>query len=294
MFYLTVFLILALVIILGLVSVLVVPIMDMKAITQQYKTILHTDTNREITINSRLKSVRLFVKELNKGLKDLKKIRFEHKNGMDQLKKNIIDLSHDLRTPITAVIGYLDLLEDKETEIQELSIIRKRVEELKTLSEDLFRYALIAEIKERKERLNVVDFLKEVSLSFYASLSLKNLQVNIRILQKEIMIMANREVLNRLFNNIYSNIVKYADDDVTLLVEKDMILFRNHTKSIDKVEIARIFDRFYTVQYQHQGTGLGLYISKTIVESLGYRMSARFDEEIFEIKIDFSKKYSKE
>ena len=157
MFYLTVFLILALVIILGLVSVLVVLIMDMKAITQQYKTILHTDTNREITINSRLKSVRLFVKELNKGLKDLKKIRFEHKNGMDQLKKNIIDLSHDLRTPITAVIGYLDLLEDKETEIQELSIIRKRVEELKTLSEDLFRYALIAEIKERKERLNVVD-----------------------------------------------------------------------------------------------------------------------------------------
>lgn len=67
----------------------------------------------------------------------------------------------------------MDLLEDKETEIQELSIIRKRVEELKTLSEDLFRYALIAEIKERKERLNVVDFLKEVSLSFYASLSLK-------------------------------------------------------------------------------------------------------------------------
>lgn len=60
----------------------------------------------------------------------------------------------------------MDLLEDKETEIQELSIIRKRVEELKTLSEDLFRYALIAEIKERKERLNVVDFLKEVSLSF--------------------------------------------------------------------------------------------------------------------------------
>lgn len=90
MFYLTVFLILALVIILGLVSVLVVLIMDMKAITQQYKTILHTDTNREITINSRLKSVRLFVKELNKGLKDLKKIRFEHKNGMDQLKKILL------------------------------------------------------------------------------------------------------------------------------------------------------------------------------------------------------------
>ena len=107
----------------------------------------------------------------------------------------------------------------------------------------------------------------------------------------------NLEEVIKELNNISKDRIIDVSDEIKETKEKLFNLRKKAYENLtawDKVEIARIFDRFYTVQYQHQGTGLGLYISKTIVESLGYRMSARFDEEIFEIKIDFSKKYSKE
>ncbi len=102
--------------------------------------------------------------------------------------------------------------------------------------------------------------------------------------------MANKEALNRVFNNIFSNIIKYADTDLVIMVENRQVIFKNHTKLIDKVKIGKIFDRFFTVNYKENSTGLGLDIARDIIDKLGYNISADLDNDIFSLIINFKGK----
>lgn len=245
MLYLAIFLVLSIIIIITLLIVILIYKHNIKIIAKQYKEIINSDTNAEILISSRQKEIKYFVKDINKTIKEYKKLRNNYYHNSLKLKQQIINLSHDLRTPITVIIGYLDLLEERGINNKELEVIKRRINELKDLTEDLFRFVIIEETNLVKEKLDVVNLLKESVLSFYNNFVKKNLKVSIDIKVDSLYIMANKEALNRVFNNIFSNIIKYADTDLVIVVENGQVIFRNHTKLIDKVKIGKIFDRFF-------------------------------------------------
>lgn len=290
MLYLAIFLVLSIIIIITLLIVILIYKHNIKIIAKQYKEIINSDTNAEILISSRQKEIKYFVKDINKTIKEYKKLRNNYYHNSLKLKQQIINLSHDLRTPITVIIGYLDLLEERGINNKELEVIKRRINELKDLTEDLFRFVIIEETNLVKEKLDVVNLLKGSVLSFYNNFVKKNLKVSIEIKVDSLYIMANKEALNRVFNNIFSNIIKYADTDLVIMVENRQVIFKNHTKLIDKVKIGKIFDRFFTVNYKENSTGLGLDIARDIIEKLGYNISADLDNDIFSLIINFKGK----
>lgn len=290
MLYLAIFLVLSIIIIITLLIIILIYKHNIKIIAKQYKEIINSDTNTEILISSRQREIKYFVKEINKTIKEYKKLRNNYNHNSLKLKQQIINLSHDLRTPITVIIGYLDLLEERGINNKELEVIKRRINELKDLTEDLFRFVIIEETNLVKEKLDVVNLLKESVLSFYNNFVKKNLKVSIDIKVDSLYIMANKEALNRVFNNIFSNIIKYADTDLVIMVENRQVIFKNHTKLIDKVKIGKIFDRFFTVNYKENSTGLGLDIARDIIEKLGYNISADLDNDIFSLIINFKGK----
>lgn len=290
MLYLAIFLVLSIIIIITLLIIILIYKHNIKIIAKQYKEIINSDTNAEILISSRQREIKYFVKDINKTIKEYKKLRNNYNHNSLKLKQQIINLSHDLRTPITVIIGYLDLLEERGINNKEFEVIKRRINELKDLTEDLFRFVIIEETNLVKEKLDVVNLLKESVLSFYNNFVKKNLKVSIDIKVDSLYIMANKEALNRVFNNIFSNIIKYADTDLVIVVENGQVIFKNHTKLIDKVKIGKIFDRFFTVNYKENSTGLGLDIARDIIEKLGYNISADLDNDIFSLIINFKGK----
>ena len=290
MLYLAIFLTLEIIIILVLITIIIIDHTNIKSINKQLDLIINSDTNSKIMISTRMKYLAKFTNDLNAKLTKLKTLERGYKEGNQRLKKNIINLAHDLRTPITAILGYLSLLEDKGIKSDELDIINNRIEELKLLTEDLFRYALIAEMEINKEKINIIPLLKEVTLSFYASLTQKHIEVDVAIMTEEIEIVANKEIINRIFNNIYSNILKYAEKDLKVEATAKKIIFSNHTSKMDHLKLERIFDRFYTVSYQNSSTGLGLDIARELMEKLGYKIGAKYENGLFSIILDFTHK----
>ena len=178
-------------------------------------------------------------------------------NGNQRLKTAVTGISHDLRTPLTAICGYLDLLEQEDnTEDGKrwLSIIRNRVDQMIQLSEELFQYSL-TEITEHDDRLEPV----------------------VHMPQRKIVRSLNAAMLTRVLANLMNNALKYSDGDLEIcLKDTGDILFINTASGLDQVQVARLFDRFYTVHHADNATGLGLEIARSLLERMHGSISAEY------------------
>ena len=190
-------------------------------------------------------------------------------------------ISHDLRTPLTAINGYLDLLEreEKNENVQRyLSQIKNRTEVLKNLTEELFRYSVVTSSQDLKlEHMDVVRALEESLLSFYAVMQEKGIQPEIELPEEPIFRELDAGAVNRIFSNIISNALKYSDGDLSVVMDKNgCVTFSNTAHNLNAVTVGRLFDRFYTVESSRNSTGLGLSIAKLLIERMGGTISAQY------------------
>lgn len=240
---------------------------------------LSEDTNTLIDISSADKDMRELAAALNDELAKLREERRLCKQGDTELKDAVTNISHDLRTPLTAVCGYLDLLEREEMSgsvRQYLEQIENRTEVMKQLTEELFRYSVVAAAKEFKlERLCVNDVLEESIATFYGAISQQSITPEITITEQRIERITDRSALTRVFGNIITNALKYSSGDLTVEMTEDCtITFANSSDNLGKISAERLFDRFYTVETGSNSTGLGLSIAKLLVEQMNGTISA--------------------
>jgi hypothetical protein len=201
-----------------------------------------------------------------------------------ELKEAVTNISHDLRTPLTAICGYLDLLEreEKSESVERyLSQIENRIEALKALTEELFRYSVVTSTQDLKlERLDLVRALEESLLSFYGVMQEKAIQPEISLPEGPVYRELDAAALNRIFSNIISNAVKYSDGDFSVTMKEDgSVTFTNTAKELNAVSVGRLFDRFYTVEASRNSTGLGLSIAKLLTERMGGSIEASYQSE---------------
>ena len=153
--------------------------------------------------------------EINVQLRQLRKERRRYQQGDQELKEAVTNISHDLRTPLTAICGYLDLLEkeEKSENVERyLSQIENRVEALKSLTEELFRYSVITSSQDLKpERLDLVRALEDSLLSFYGVMQEKGIQPDINLPEEPVIRELDEIALNRIYSNIISNALKYSN-----------------------------------------------------------------------------------
>lgn len=263
-----------------------------KEITEAFAERLTTDTNTLIDVTGDGYAKRLAA-EINVQLRKLREQRHRYVQGDAELKNAVTNISHDLRTPLTAIQGYLDLLHQAELSedgARYVEMIKNRAEHLTVLTEELFRYSvLLSEGKElAKEPVVLNAALEESIAGFYAVLTERGIEPEIRMPQEKVVRLLDASALARVFSNLLNNALKYSDGDLAIeLTEEGEITFSNTAKDLDEVQVGKLFDRFYTVEAARRSTGLGLAIAKTLVEQMGGSISARYEGGRLKIKLYF-------
>lgn len=266
---------------------------SMDEICESVKTHLSSDTNRLVTVSTDDRHVRRLAEEISTELSVLRRQRQRYLNGDRELKEAVTNISHDLRTPLTAICGYLDLLErqDKnEAVTRYLACIGDRVEVLKALTEELFRYSVIlsTEGEMTLEPISLCGAVEESIAAFYGALCERGIEPTIVLPDTPVMRPLNRAALSRVFGNILGNALKYSDGDLTVVLTEDGELsFSNTARSLDAVSVGRLFDRFFSVEAARSSTGLGLSIAKTLVEQMGGRITAAYSTPVLTVRIRF-------
>ncbi len=258
------------------------------------QTIINTDTNALITLNSNDKALKKLAISLNKNLKALRKLGLEYKNGSGELKSSITNISHDLRTPLTAIKGYLELMDSSNLTTKQksyLKIINSKVNDLTELTEQLFDFSKAIDIQNdiKKDSLCLNNILEDSISSFYVLFKEHNIIPKVIICNEKIVRSLNENMLKRIFENIISNAIKYGEDKISItLTSNGTIIFKNKTTSLDATSLEKIFARYYTVKNARKSNGIGLSIAKQLVELMGGNIKAHYKDNYLTIEISFA------
>ena len=266
---------------------------SIREVAEELEEKLRTDTNTLISISIGDSSVQLLASRINRQLRALRKERLKLQTGNDELTTAVTNISHDLRTPLTAICGYLDLLEQEpqsEKSGRYLAVIRERTDAMRSLTEELFRYSVITATTDElcMEEVFLNDILEQSLAGFYGALSARGITPKIRIPEAAVIRKLDAAALRRIFDNILSNAVKYSDGDLTIHLRPDgSVTFSNRASSLSRVQAERLFDRFYTVETARNSTGLGLSIAKLLTEKMGGTITAEYESGHLQICIAF-------
>lgn len=245
---------------------------------------LASDTNNPIFLPSRDPHALKLAAELNVQLKELRRQRQRYENGDRELKEAVTNVSHDLRTPLTAICGYLELLDKGDKTLDQaryLALIADRAEAMRQLTEELLRYSVAAG-GEEEPQLEPVDLnanLEEAVASFYGALVEGGVTPSVSLPGERVIRNLNRAALSRVLGNLLNNALKYSGGDLDVVLDADgTITLSNAAPGLDEVQVGRLFDRFYTVETGRRSTGLGLSIARSLTERMGGAITARYEE----------------
>ena len=262
-----------------------------RKISAQFADRLKNDTNNLIYVSSSDKDIRRLAESLSTQLSAMRTEELSYIQGNRELKSAVTNISHDLRTPLTAICGYLDLMQktdDPEKQARYLSIMKERADMMKHLTEELFRYSVIVsdETELKTETVFVNQLLAESISSFYPTLSEKGIAPKISITEERVERKLDSDALSRVFSNLLNNAAKYSDGDLDItLTESGEITFSNTAKELSAVEVEQLFDRFYTVEAARHSTGLGLSIARSLIQRMGGSITAEYSDERLTIRI---------
>lgn len=254
---------------------------------------LRTDTNTLISISTGDRAMQSLVTHINRQLQALRRERLRLHSGNAELTAAVTNISHDLRTPLTALCGYLDLLEQEpqtEAAARHLAVIRERTDAMRALTEELFRYSVLTATADElhTEPVCLNDVLEQSLAAAYGALSARGITPSVQLPEEKVIRPLDAAALRRVFDNILSNAAKYSDGDLAVVLAPDgKVTFSNRASALSRVEAARLFDRFYTVDSARGSTGLGLSIAKLLTEKLHGTISADYENETLRICIAF-------
>lgn len=264
-----------------------------KEIEEKFDFVIKSDTNSLITISTNDSNLKNLAKKINLNLKKIRKLEIQYNQGNEELKRSITNISHDLRTPLTAIRGYLDLIGDNNLSKKQkdyLSYIDDKTKILITLTEQLFNFSKSLEVYKNIDKQDVVlnNILEETICTFYDLFMQNNIIPRISITKEKIIKRINKDMLKRILENIISNAIKYSDEFLEIKLNKDgTIIFKNRTNNLDKTSVEKIFDRYYTVENARKSNGIGLSIAKQLVELNNGTISAKYNNGYLIIEIFF-------
>lgn len=265
-----------------------------KQIAKDFNFIIKSDTNLLITVSTNDRDIKRLSASLNDNLKILRKLEIEYKQGNQDIKKSITNISHDLRTPLTAIRGYLDLIETNNISVKQkeyLKYIDEKTKDLINLTEQLFAFSKSLETYDELNKKEVIlnHSLEDVICSYYNLFKGKKLEPIINITDKKIVRLLDEEMLKRILENVIFNAIKYSENMVMItLNDTGIIEISNQTKKFDAVSAKKIFDRYYTIENAKKSNGIGLSIVKQLVELNGGKVMSKYRNGLLTITIIFS------
>ena len=259
------------------------------------------ETQIPVTLTTTDPHARKVAETLNRELNNLQKERNDYLDGNRKVAEAVTAISHDIRTPLTAINSYLDLMKDEtdeELKAQYLERIKSRTLSLSELADELFKYSTstdpsrypVADTGTVSETVDICRVLEECMLSFYAAFKKKGIEPEIELPDDPVYVVCDRKGANRIFENIISNAIKYADDGLTVKLDEDgCVTFSNPAPDLTPVSAAKLFDRYYTVNEGQSSTGLGFSIAKELITRNGGNIEADLKDGILSVIVHFAK-----
>ncbi|WP_242864725.1 sensor histidine kinase [Clostridium botulinum] len=269
-------------------------------ITNQIKCFKEKKTIRRINTEINDKYIEDLAFEINECLELYVKNAQEKVEFESTLKQGIANMSHDLRTPLTSIIGYLKLLENNEIDKEgALKILKNKANKLNVLINDFFELASIESEDYELEitKVNLSNILSDEILSFYKAFEEINIEPFINISNKPIFINGDKESLERIVDNLLSNALKYADNNIKISLEesnnKVVLIISNRCTDLDKNDVLHMFDRFYMADKVRTGesAGLGLSIVKSLMRKMNGTIRCKYEEQIVIIICEWERNY---
>jgi signal transduction histidine kinase len=268
---------------------------EINNVTNQLKEINKSKTDSKVVVGLLDKDFEELATAINENIEIRKQCEASKIRTENALKGAIADMSHDLRTPLTSVLGYLQFMKmDNNTEEERkefLEVAFQRAKVLESLLNDFYTLSLIdsAEFQITFEKINLSKIIRELLVERYNEFKSRNLEMNTQIPDKNIHIIGDIRSVNRVVENLLSNVIKYAKDkvEISLVAEEKAILLiiSNNVANLHHDEIGRLFDRFYMADKTRcgEGTGLGLAISKALMEKMNGEINIAMLEDVLTI-----------
>ena len=260
----------------------------------QVKDHLDGTNSSAFALSTSDRNARKLANGLNGALQELHEERVFLKDGDRRMKANVTAISHDIRTPLTAINSYVELLENEtdETKRKEyLERIKERTSELKDLTGELFKYSVSSEMQYDSqlstEELDLQSIIENSLISFYKEFTSKGISPETDLPVEKVIVNANRKTLMRIFDNVFSNAAKYASSLSVKLTEDGVVTVSNDAPELTAVQVSRLFDKYYTVRDGSNSTGLGLSIAKDLISKNGGSISADLNEGMLTITLRF-------
>lgn len=250
------------------------------------------DTNTLLSLPCRDRELRRLASALNDELRALRQERLRYQQGDKELKEAVVNISHDLRTPLTAISGYLQLLQGQDLPPDTrryLEQIDGRAQAMKRLTEELFRYSVVvSEETLAREPVDLRRAVEEALLSFYGALEGRGIEPQVRLPEEKVERLLDPAALSRVLGNILTNALKYSAGDLEVtLEERGRLTFSNAAPGLDPVTAGQLFDRFYTVEAARNSTGLGLSIAKELTQRMGGSIGAALHSGTLTVWVEF-------
>lgn len=267
------------------------------SICRQLRFIREEESRKRLEVNIEGFGEKKMADEINATLEDVR----EQKRAMHEREKLIADayanLSHDIRTPLTSLDGYVQLLRtapDEETKERYTAIIEERIRTLKDLLEDLFTFTKLKnEAYELElEQVSLRSIVSETVLSYYDVWKAAGIEPEIEIADEALMTEGNETAVKRILQNITKNAMVHGYESLKISLKREdektaLLVIANRVEHPEEIEIGRVFEQFYTADRFHRqsSSGLGLAIAKELTERMGGTIGATLSGDTFAIEI---------
>ncbi|MDO5291347.1 MAG: HAMP domain-containing sensor histidine kinase [bacterium] len=264
---------------------------------KQVQRLTREDTNAELKLAAPERKMQRVFLSINQLLRVTRNRQIYYINKERELRKQMSNISHDLRTPLTSILGYISLAKDEQISEEErrgyLDIVEKRAKILQELITGVYDLSRMEEDKYvlNQEAIQLNNILYEVLALYYNEFEAREYDCNIKIEESVPEIIGDRNAMVRIYSNIIQNVLRHGIHklDVSLAVYEDRIetVISNDTDEITKEDLPKIFDRFYMADRMRTGenTGLGLAIVKKLSELMEGQVDALYENTMFGIKI---------
>ncbi|WP_129691139.1 sensor histidine kinase [Gottfriedia acidiceleris] len=272
---------------------------EIKRTTQQLQALNKNTIEKKIDLQYFDKDIEILTAEINKQIDLTRKSKAEKRLSENELKQAISYISHDIRTPMTSILGYIQFLESNEITSDKrkeyTNIVKNSARRLKVLLEEFFELSVIDQIDYpmKVEKIKLNQLILEVLLGFYEEFNHRNLEPTIEIPNTEMMIMADSSAVKRVIENLIINAIKHSSGNINIRLEKSnksiLLSISNSVNEFNELDLQRMFDRFYKADQTRtgKGTGLGLPIAKSLMEKMNGNITAEFKENRLYMKCEW-------
>lgn len=269
---------------------------ELKNILNQLKNYNIRKTEKKIDITLLDKDIEKMTIEIN-NLIDLHALsNIEKKSAERELKQAIANISHDLRTPLTSILGYIQLIEKPEVTDEErkeyLAIAKDRAKRLQILLNDFFELSVIESVDYSLKlgKLGLNSIVEEIVINLYDKFNEQQIVPSIKIPQEQMNIIGDESAIKRVIENLVINAIRYSDGNVSITLERNNtkinLTISNDVKDITEKDVELFFNRFYTADQTRsgKGTGLGLSIAKALMDKMNGKLSAELKDSWLYVK----------